>query len=176
MSNALIPASFSIISLFILLAIPPLYANNKDWPWSPLAVSQAMHFILLGASERTGQLVVTEVLSDGHTATALVRQAGVLIPQSGLTIVTGSPLSKPDIHNALLTAPQLSQSAAIVTLNSVRKSDNPFAARVSPPRFLAVSCANICDVLNNAGVRRIVIMSTAGAGASWEPLPWISKA
>lgn len=135
-----------------------------------------MHFLLLGASGRTGQHVVSELLSQGHTGVALVRTSTRITPRPGLTIVTGSPLPKPDLQSALLAAPSLSPSAAIVTLNTVRKSDSPFAAQVSPPRFLADLCANLCEVLENAGINRVVVMSTAGVGDSWGNLPWLSKA
>ena len=141
-----------------------------------LSSSKAMHFLLLGASGRTGKHVVSELLSQGHTAVALVRTSGSLTPCTGLTVVTGSPLSKSDIRSALLAAPGLSPSAAIITLNTVRKSDSPFAAQISPPRFLADSCANVCEVLEQAGLYRIVVMSTAGVGDSWSNLPWLSKA
>src|SRR5271168_507368 len=114
--------------------------------------------------------------SQGHTAVALVRTSSSLTPRPGLTIVTGSPLSKSDIRSALLAAPPLSPSAAIITLNTVRKSDSPFAAQISPPRFLADSCANVCEVLEHAGIYRVVVMSTAGVGDSWGNLPWLSKA
>ena len=53
-----------------------------------------------------------------------------------------------------------------MTLNTVRKSDSPFAAQVSHLRFLADSCANLCDVLEHAGIHRVVVMSTAGVGNS----------
>lgn len=135
-----------------------------------------MHFLLLGATGRTGKHVVSELLSQNHTAVALVRTSGSLSPRPGLTIFTGSPLSKDDIRTALTAAPGLSPSAAIITLNTVRKSDSPFAAQLSPPRFLADSCANACEVLEQAGIRRIVVMSTAGVGDSWAQLPWLSKA
>lgn len=136
-----------------------------------------MHFLLLGASGRTGQKVVSELLAHGHTAVALVRTAKSLAARPGLTIVTGSPLSKADILSALSAAPNRPPpSAAIFTLNTVRTSDSPFAAQVSPPRFLADSCANVCEVLEQAGVSRIVVMSTAGAGDSWANLPLLSKA
>ena len=135
-----------------------------------------MHFLLLGASGRTGQHVVTEILSQGHTAVALVRTSGSLTARPGLTVVTGSPLSQSDIRSALRAAPHLSPAAAVITLNTVRKSDSPFAAQVSPPRFLANSCANVCEVMEHAGCRRIVVMSTAGVGDSWVNLPWLSKA
>ncbi|KAG4432972.1 hypothetical protein IFR05_011540 [Cadophora sp. M221] len=133
-----------------------------------------MHFLILGASGRTGQHVVSEILSQGHTAVALVRTSSSIATRPGLTIVTGSPLSKPDIRSALAATPS-PPSAAIITLNTVRKTDSPFAAQLSPPRFLADSCANVCEVLDNAGIHRVVVMSTAGVGDSWSNLPFLSK-
>ncbi|KAK5059786.1 hypothetical protein LTR84_009669 [Exophiala bonariae] len=135
-----------------------------------------MHFLLLGASGRTGKQVVSELLSQGHTAVALVRTASSLTPRAGLTIVTGSPLSKDDIRKAVTaTAAPVRPSAAIITLNTVRESDSPFSKQLGPPRFLADSCANACAVLEEAGVRRIVVLSTAGVGDSWRELPWLSR-
>ena len=141
-----------------------------------LSLSIIMHFLLLGATGRTGKHVVNELLSQGHTAVALVRTAGSLTPSPGLTIVTGSPLSKSDLKDALFATPSLKPSAAIVTLNTVRKTESPFAPQLSPPRFLADSCANLCEVLEQAGISRVVVMSTAGVGDSWANLPWLSKA
>lgn len=141
-----------------------------------LSSSKAMHFLLLGASGRTGQHVVSEILSQGHTAVALVRTSSRLTARPGLTVVIGSPLSKADIRSALVAAAPLSPSATIITLNTVRKSGSPFAAQLSPPRFLADSCANVCGVLDDAGLHRVVVMSTAGVGDSWDNLPLLSKA
>jgi putative NADH-flavin reductase len=135
-----------------------------------------MHFLLFGASGRTGQHVVSELLFQGHTATALVRSTGSLSPRPGLTVVTGSPLSESDVERTLSAKPSLKPSAAIITLNTVRKSDSPFASQISPPRFLADSCANFCEILDRADIHRVVVMSTAGVGDSWTNLPWLSKA
>ena len=133
-----------------------------------------MHFLLLGATGRTGKHVLSTLLSEGHTATALIRTPGTLPPQPGLTLITGTPLSLPSLTAALSASP-LPVSAAIVTLNTVRKSDSPFAAQLSPRRFLADSVANLCEVLQGAGVQRVVVMSTAGVGDSWARLPWVSR-
>ncbi|KAL5318710.1 hypothetical protein ACEPPN_013774 [Leptodophora sp. 'Broadleaf-Isolate-01'] len=156
------------------LISPQTFTN--EYSTAPLSIfsTETMHFLLLGASGRTGQHVVSEILSQGHTATALVRTSSNIVPRPGLTIVTGSPLSKPDIRSALAATPS-PPSAAIITLNTVRKSDSPFAAQLSPLRFLADSCANVCGVLENAGIHRVVVMSTAGAGDSWGNLPLLSK-
>lgn len=155
---------------------PPLSPSLNRRILMDISSSTTMHFLLLGASGRTGQHVVSELLAQDHTAVALVRNSSNLVPRPGLTIVTGSPLSSFDIHNAISAAPSLTASAAIITLNAVRKSDSPFAPQISPPRFLADSCANACKVLEQAGITRIVVMSTAGVGDSWANLPWLSKA
>ncbi|CAK7206052.1 hypothetical protein SEUCBS139899_008835 [Sporothrix eucalyptigena] len=133
-----------------------------------------MHFLLLGATGRTGRHVVTELLAQGHTAVALVRNPASLDVRKGLTVVQGSPLEKADIEKALASGQTI--DAAIVTLNTVRASDSPFAAQVSPPRFLADSCETLVSVLSSHNIHRVVVMSTAGAGDSWKGLPWLSRA
>lgn len=135
-----------------------------------------MHFLLLGATGRTGRYVLSQLLSQGHTAVALVRNPASLSAQPGLTVVTGSPLSRDDIKAAVTTSSTQTISGAIVTLNTVRKTESPFAAPLGPPRLLADSSANVCAVLTEVGVKRIVIMSTAGVGDSWQNLPMLSRA
>lgn len=51
-----------------------------------------MHFVLLGATGRTGKHVLRELLAQGHTAVAPVRNTSSLEAQDGLTVVKGSPL------------------------------------------------------------------------------------
>jgi len=138
-----------------------------------------MHFLLLGSTGRTGTHVLSTLLSQNHTIIALVRDPSSpkLPSHSNLTIVSGSPLSKPSIAAALSATPSLGlPTAAIITLNTLRASDSPFAAQIFPPRFLADSVANVCEVLQEKGIRRVVVMSTAGVGDSWGDLPWASKA
>ncbi|KAK5653740.1 hypothetical protein OQA88_7896 [Cercophora sp. LCS_1] len=135
-----------------------------------------MHFLLLGTTGRTGQHVLATLLSQNHTATALVRDPSKLTPHPNLTITTGSPLSRSDVTTALsATTPNLIPSAAIITLNTLRASDSPFAAQISPPRFLADCVATTCAVLEEHGVHRVVVMSTAGVGDSWGSLPLVSR-
>ncbi|KAL1896064.1 hypothetical protein Sste5346_004803 [Sporothrix stenoceras] len=134
-----------------------------------------MHFLLLGATGRTGLLVVAELLAQGHTAVALVRNLDKLPAQKGLTVIKGSPLAKADVEKAI-TATPTKIDACIFTLNTLRASDSPFAAQVTPPRFLADAAQVAADALLAHGISRLVITSTAGAGDSWPGLPWVSRA
>ncbi|ERS98134.1 hypothetical protein HMPREF1624_04914 [Sporothrix schenckii ATCC 58251] len=133
-----------------------------------------MHFLLLGSTGRTGQLVVNELLAQGHTAVSLVRSPDKLKARKGLTIVKGSTLNRDDIEKAV-TATSTPLDGCIFTLGSIRTSDSPFAAPVSPPRFMADSAANAVSVLANHNVSRIVIQSTAGIGDSWAGFPTFLK-
>ncbi|KAL1893485.1 hypothetical protein Sste5346_006313 [Sporothrix stenoceras] len=134
-----------------------------------------MHFLLLGATGRTGQLVVTELLTQGHTAVALVRNPDKLPPRKGLTVVKGSSLAKADIEMTI-TATSTPVDGCIFTLGTLRESESPFAKQVTPPRFLADSAGVASEVLLAHNVSRLVIMSTAGTGDSWPGLPLVFRA
>ncbi|CAK7203826.1 hypothetical protein SEUCBS139899_006574 [Sporothrix eucalyptigena] len=134
-----------------------------------------MHFLLLGATGRTGQLVVTELLTEGHTAVALVRNPDRLPARKGLTVVKGSPLVKADMEKAI-TATPTPVDACIFTLGTLRESESPFAKQVTPPRFLADAASVASEALLAHNASRLVIMSTAGVGDSWPGLPWVFRA
>jgi hypothetical protein len=71
----------------------------------------------------------------------------------------------------------LKPDAPIFTLNTVRKTERPFAPQLSLPRFLADSCAAAYDVLKQAEICYIVVMSsTTDTSYSSVDLPWLSKA
>lgn len=154
-----------------------------------------MQILLLGATGRTGTLVLKEALARGHSVTALVRSPAALeeaIPadhpgRSGLTTVAGSPLSAADVAFALAASSSSSPApvdAVITTLNPRRASDSPFAAvdpTDSPPRMRADSMVGVLAALRGEGAGgdsnddsnssrnktpKIVALSALGAGSS----------
>ncbi|KAL1883284.1 hypothetical protein Daus18300_000342 [Diaporthe australafricana] len=152
-----------------------------------------MQLLLLGATGRTGLLVLKEALSRNHTVTALVRSPAALEKSLGadhpnranLTIVTGSPLSTADISTAL-AASSLPVEAVISTLNPRRASDSPFAAvhaTDSPPRMMADSMAGVLKALtdvkddnsNNKKKAKVVALSALGAGSSASQAHWLLR-
>ena len=131
----------------------------------------------------------------GHTVTALVRNPNSLQSQIGLVVVKGieafskilggitdrlgSPLNQPDVYAAFNSTPNDPPNAVIVTLASVRASDNPFSAVVSPPRMMADSNTNILVAMRAHDVRKLVIMAALGVGDSFQnlsfPLRWLFR-
>src|SRR2546427_10145270 len=64
-----------------------------------------MNLLVLGATGRTGRLVVEQALSAGHTVTALVRSPEKLATgNSNLRVVSGSATDKSDLSRALAGA------------------------------------------------------------------------
>lgn len=148
-----------------------------------------MQILLLGATGRTGILVLKEALARNHAVTALVRSPQSLedsIPadhpnRSNLTILAGSPLNTADIATALAASANPVE-AVITTLNPRRATDSPFAAvdpTASPPRMMADSMAGLLTTLERrqqqqggggsaAGPKppKIVALSALGAGSS----------
>jgi putative NADH-flavin reductase len=121
-----------------------------------------MHILLLGASGRTGKLILHEALSASHTVTALVRDPTSLTPTPGLTITTGSPLSTPSIE-AAITSPSL-PDAIIIALASVRQTDSPFSKPTSPPRLLTESHARVLEVVRKFGIKRLRLLTISAFG------------
>lgn len=132
-----------------------------------------MHFLLIGASGRTGRLVLDEALTRGHQVTALVRSPAALSPRENLTIVGGTPLSLQDIDSAFSPT----TSAVVVALNARRASDSPFAAPSpdTPPRMMADAVSNAIQAMKKHHVRKIVIMSSVGTGDSFANLNFLMR-
>ncbi|KAL9087525.1 MAG: hypothetical protein Q9165_006636 [Trypethelium subeluteriae] len=135
-----------------------------------------MHVLVIGGSGRTGSLVINEILERGQSVTALIRDPTAL-PQKrpGLTIVQGTPTSTSDVETAFAAIPNGVPSAVIVTLNARRESDSPFAKPVSPPRFMADCNANVRSVMQQHGVRKLVVMSAYGTADSLPELNWLMR-
>lgn len=127
-----------------------------------------MRVVVVGASGRTGRLVVDELLKRGNRVTALVRNLSSFEARDGLTLVQGTPTEKADVRRAFDEADVNGKpDVVVVTLSAPRASDSPFAEVISPPRLMADSNANIVAAMKETGVAKIVIMQAFGVGDSW---------
>jgi putative NADH-flavin reductase len=59
-----------------------------------------MNIVILGASGRTGKLLVNQALARGHTVTAVVRNPAKMLPANKLTVVKADVLSEQDLTEA----------------------------------------------------------------------------
>ena len=126
---------------------------------------------ILGATGRTGKHAVAFALAKGYEVVALVRDPEkITVKSAGLTIITGLPTDLDDVRKAMkgcdavlsLLAP-LPHGAAL----SIRRIDRP--------RIMERSISNVLEVMKEYHIKRIMILSTVGAGNSWKYNPWYVK-
>jgi uncharacterized protein YbjT (DUF2867 family) len=128
-----------------------------------------MKILLLGATGRTGKLVIEEALKKGHRISAIARDPEKLKDYQ-VEITMGTPYDPATVEKALEGC-----EAVINTLNVSRKSDNPWAGLAAPKDMISRSAENAVNAMEKAGIRRFVALSTIGAGRSWKTTPAILK-
>jgi putative NADH-flavin reductase len=109
---------------------------------------------VFGASGRTGRLVTERALADGHEVTALVRDRGRLeVAGERLTVAEGDVLDLDDVRPAVRDV-----EAAVVALGARLKTDSP--------EVVSAGTRTVVTALEEAGGRRIVLLSIMGVGDS----------
>ena len=110
-----------------------------------------MRLLVVGASGRTGRILVDRALERGHQVTALdIEQGGDVLTREGLRVVAGDILA-PDTLPAAMEGID-----AIVSLVSPHPRRNG--------RVYVEGTRNLTDAAARAGVPRIVVVSAQGAG------------
>ena len=123
-----------------------------------------MNILVLGATGNTGRKFVDMALGRGHRVRAIMRSSGNLEDQTGLEIIKGD----------VLDGSVLKQAAhgmdAIVSCLGIRKKDpsDPWSSLLSPEDFTERSARVIVEAMKANGMKRAVVISSAGVGNSWE--------
>jgi putative NADH-flavin reductase len=128
-----------------------------------------MKILLLGATGRTGKLIIEEAIRRGHKISAIARDP-LKLKDYQIDITQGTPYDYYTVVKALSGC-----EAVINTLNISRKSDNPWAGLVSPKDLISKSATNVVSAMKQAGTKRFIALSTIGAGSSWKTTPAILK-
>ncbi|KAF2122420.1 hypothetical protein BDV96DRAFT_640460 [Lophiotrema nucula] len=139
-----------------------------------------MHLVILGATGRSGVHAYQYALAQGHHVTVLVRKASGIEPHENLTVVEGTVQSASDMDRAF-AASGIAVDAALIYLNAPRKSENPWAKFLGPPRLIADATANAARALrqqkrsSDTYKPRLVVMSAIGVGESRAVAPFITR-
>ena len=109
-----------------------------------------MRIVLFGATGRTGRLLAERAVRIGHDVTAFARDpARMTFASERLDIVRGDVLDAATVHRALAGSDSVLSALG-------------FKAR-NPPPVLSDGVRHILDGMEMHGVRRIVLLSAAGA-------------
>jgi len=128
-----------------------------------------MKILLLGATGRTGKLIIAEAIKRGHQISAIARQSEKL-KEYEIDITEGTPYDYETVEKALSGC-----EAVIDTLNVSRKSDNPWSSLAAPKDLISKSASNAVKAMEKVGIKRFIALSTMGAGRSWQNIPALLK-
>ncbi len=121
-----------------------------------------MKVLVLGATGGTGRQILAQALDAGHEVTALTRNAGALAAHPRLTIVAGTAQDGPAAEQALAGC-----KAVLCALGG-----RPWRRR---ERVCSSAMAAIVPLMARHGVRRVLAISTFGAGETRPLVGWLAR-
>jgi putative NADH-flavin reductase len=127
-----------------------------------------MHILILGATGRTGRILLSEALKRGHRVTVLVSHKGSLKINPDLVEVhEGTPLNKFTLTEAMRGC-----DAILSTLNISRVSDFPWSRLRTSKDFLSASMKHIIEAANDNHIKRIIITTAWGVAETKKDIPF----
>jgi putative NADH-flavin reductase len=126
-----------------------------------------MRILLLGATGRTGRLLLEQALDHGHIVHALVREKQkVTIERYNLTIFEGTPRDVTALQRAMQGC-----EAVLSALNISRRYEFPWSPLRTPTHFLSSTMDKVVALSQKSHLRRVVFISAWGAYESKKDLP-----
>ncbi|HEY9000314.1 MAG TPA: NAD(P)H-binding protein [Mucilaginibacter sp.] len=134
-----------------------------------------MHILILGATGRTGRILLSEALNRGHKVTVLISHKGALrIKPELVDVYEGTPLNKFTLTDAMKGC-----DAVLSALNISRVSDFPWAKLRTSKDFLSASMGHILEASRENKVKRIIITTAWGVAETRKDIPfwfrWLIK-
>ena len=127
-----------------------------------------MRILILGATGRTGRVLLREALKRGHRVTILISHKGTLkIKPELVEIYEGTPLNKFTLANAMQGC-----DAVLSTLNISRVSDSPWSKLRTSKDFLSSSMKHIIQAAGENNIKRIIITTAWGLAETRKDIPF----
>ena len=119
-----------------------------------------MRLLVFGATGGTGRALLDQGLGQGHEITAFVRNPAALAARSGLTIVQG------DVTDAAAVGRAVAGQDAVLSA---------LGPRGGGYGVLPGGVQNIVAAMGQAGVRRLIHVSSFGVGDSLAQMGWVAR-
>lgn len=125
-----------------------------------------MKILVIGASQGTGALCVKAALAKGHTVTAFSRTPAKLdLTHPGLTKVAG------DFHDATSVGSAVAGHDAVI----ISASPTSLSTIKEKPDYFSHGTRLCIDAMKLHGVKRLVILSAHGVGATQPAASWFQR-
>lgn len=127
-----------------------------------------MKILILGATGRTGRLIVEEALKQGYDLNVLVRDENKLPFNSKLIrVYQGTPARQMDLAAAMQGCDLI-----ISALSIARASDAPWSKLLTPDNFITESMKNVIVEANQQNLKRLITISAWGVGETKKEIPF----
>lgn len=126
-----------------------------------------MKLLLLGATGRTGKLILASAIQRDFQVTCLVRNPDKVTPNKQVNIIQGNPINLDDLEKAAIDC-----DAVISALNISRTSDFPWAKLRTPKTYLSDVMTNVIQIADKHLMQRIVVCSAWGVLETKKDIPF----
>lgn len=126
-----------------------------------------MRLLVLGASGGCGRWLTRLAAERSHEVTVLVRESAQLDAPPGVVVRRGDATDRSVLEDALA-----GRDAVLSALGLRRAGRSPWAPLRSPPDLTTRVARALVPAMRRHGVARLVAISAAGVGDSFERLTW----
>ncbi len=137
---------------------------DEQWEFASGAPTESRSFLIFGGTRNTGLEVARILRARGDAVTVFVRESSdrSAVESLGVSFAIGDALDPASVAAAFVAG---EYDAVLTTIGGFRTPN--------PPDFEGNK--NIFDAAQAAGVQRVIMISTVGAGNSEVAIPWVSK-
>ncbi len=120
----------------------------------------------MGATGRTGRLIVKSALGNGYEVNCLARNSHRIPKNERISVFEGSPINSRDLSTAMEGC-----NHVINALNISRKTDFPWSRLKTPPTLLSDTMKTLIPLAEEHGIKRVVICSAWGVNDTRKDIP-----
>jgi uncharacterized protein YbjT (DUF2867 family) len=127
-----------------------------------------MKILILGATGRTGRLIVEEALKQGYDLNVLVRDKNkISFSSKSIKVYQGTPARQTDLVIAMQGC-----DLVISALGIVRASDAPWSKLITAKNFISESIKNVIAEADQQNLKRLITVSAWGVGETKKEIPF----
>jgi len=127
-----------------------------------------MKILIIGATGRTGRLIVEEALKQGYDLNVLVRDKNKMpFSSKSIKVYQGTPTSRTDLAAAMQGC-----DVIISALGIVRASDAPWSKLITAKNFISESIKNAIAEADQQNLKRLITISAWGVGETKKQVPF----
>jgi putative NADH-flavin reductase len=127
-----------------------------------------MKILILGATGRTGRLIVEDALKQGYDINVLVRDKNkISFSSRSIKVYQGTPTRRADIAAAMQGC-----EVVISALGIARASDAPWSKLITAKDFISESMKNVIAEADQQNLKRLITVSAWGVGETKKEIPF----